>query len=258
MANGNTQKSTGDRPRQSAVSTILLLLLILLILLLIAAATERTDILKFAGVTFWPSSALLLQSRLSESSLLARADSKAAAGVATVVDARLQAYYERAGGASALGAPLGVMVKTNGLEAQWFEYARLELHPDQAGGYRIERGRLGAEALTTANLPKQAPFESRAGARFFPETGHGLVEPFLSYWERAGGVEGLGYPISDQLQAVSVDGLIVRAQYFERGRVEQSNSIGELRLTPLGRILQLQQRPPDYIPPIAPTPVPAP
>jgi hypothetical protein len=254
MANGNTQKPTGDRPRQSAVSTILLLLLILLILMLIAAATERTDILKYAGVTFWQSSALLLQPRLSESALLARADSKAA----TEVDPRLRAYYEQAGGASALGAPLGVMVETHGLAAQWFEYARLELHPDQAGGYRIERGRLGAEALTTADLPKQAPFANRAGARFFPETGHGLVEPFLTYWERAGGVEGLGYPMSDQLQAASVDGLIVRAQYFERGRVEQSNSTGELQLTPLGRILQLQQRPPAYIPPIAPTPIPAP
>jgi preprotein translocase subunit SecG len=36
--------------RRSAISAILLLLLILLILLLIAAATERTDILKFAGL----------------------------------------------------------------------------------------------------------------------------------------------------------------------------------------------------------------
>jgi hypothetical protein len=36
--------------RRAAISAILLLLLILLILLLIAAATERTDILRFAGM----------------------------------------------------------------------------------------------------------------------------------------------------------------------------------------------------------------
>src|SRR5262245_56426627 len=118
MANGNSQKSNEDRARQSALSTILLLLLILLILLLIAAATERTDILKFAGVALWRSSALALQARLNGSPALAISNGKAAnVASSSEVDSRLQAYYEQAGGAAALGQPLGVMIETNGLEA---------------------------------------------------------------------------------------------------------------------------------------------
>jgi 4-amino-4-deoxy-L-arabinose transferase-like glycosyltransferase len=43
------------------------------------------------------------------------------------------------------------------------------------------------------------------------ETGHLVEEPFLSYMRTAGGVEGIGYPLSDAL-----DGPNGREQYFER------------------------------------------
>jgi uncharacterized integral membrane protein len=42
--------------RRAAFSAMLMLLLMLLILLLIAAATDRTDILKFAGMVLVPGS----------------------------------------------------------------------------------------------------------------------------------------------------------------------------------------------------------
>ncbi|HEU4324871.1 MAG TPA: glycosyltransferase family 39 protein, partial [Roseiflexaceae bacterium] len=49
-----------------------------------------------------------------------------------------------------------------------------------------------------------------------PETGHLVVEPFLSAWRAAGGVDGLGFPISDALD--QPEG---RAQFFERGLLVQ-------------------------------------
>ena len=51
--------------------------------------------------------------------------------------------------------------------------------------------------------------------RPFPETGHSVQGPFLSYWEANGGLAVFGYPVSDELWE---DGRVV--QYFERNRFE--------------------------------------
>ena len=59
--------------------------------------------------------------------------------------------------------------------------------------------------------------EAMAGMdeRFFPETGHTVSDNFLDYWNRFGGLELFGYPISD---AFEWNGMTV--QYFERVRME--------------------------------------
>ena len=51
--------------------------------------------------------------------------------------------------------------------------------------------------------------------QFFPETGHTVVDPFLTYWERTGGLDSYGYPLTE---VINEDGLQV--QYFERARFE--------------------------------------
>ena len=53
------------------------------------------------------------------------------------------------------------------------------------------------------------------GERFFPETGHTVSANFLAYWQRFGGLELFGYPLTEELQE---DGRAV--QYFERARFE--------------------------------------
>jgi hypothetical protein len=58
------------------------------------------------------------------------------------------------------------------------------------------------------------------GNRYFPETGHNLSGPFRTYWERNGGVNVLGFPITEEFDAPSSDGKIYRQQYFERARLE--------------------------------------
>jgi lipoprotein-anchoring transpeptidase ErfK/SrfK len=54
---------------------------------------------------------------------------------------------------------------------------------------------LGRDALPTTARAQQA--ETSYG-RYFAETGHNLREPFLSRWNQAGGVNGLGMPISEE------------------------------------------------------------
>ncbi|PZS00981.1 MAG: hypothetical protein DLM69_05680, partial [Candidatus Chloroheliales bacterium] len=68
--------------------------------------------------------------------------------------------------------------------------------------------------LVTLNDP---PVASRAGeaARLYPETGHTLAEPFLSYYDAHGGLALFGYPLTEATQQ---NGYLT--QYFERERFE--------------------------------------
>jgi hypothetical protein len=55
------------------------------------------------------------------------------------------------------------------------------------------------------------------GKIYFPQTGHFLGGAFRSYWERNGGVEVLGYPVTEEFYR-NADGRV--AQWFERARLE--------------------------------------
>ena len=73
---------------------------------------------------------------------------------------------------------------------------------------------LGLAMLLGAVPPAPAAAQ---GKLYFPQTGHFLGGAFRSYWERNGGVELLGYPVSEEFVR-SADGCV--AQYFERARLE--------------------------------------
>ena len=51
--------------------------------------------------------------------------------------------------------------------------------------------------------------------RFFPETGHAIAFGFKDFWEKNGGLQIFGYPLTDEVQE---DGRTV--QYFERAKFE--------------------------------------
>jgi hypothetical protein len=55
---------------------------------------------------------------------------------------------------------------------------------------------------------------------YFPETGHNLFGGFRVYWERNGGLQVFGYPITEEFSAPSSDGKTYVQQYFERARLE--------------------------------------
>ncbi|MFP4441296.1 MAG: hypothetical protein ACLFVO_29030 [Chloroflexaceae bacterium] len=65
-------------------------------------------------------------------------------------------------------------------------------------------GRLGAEWLTISGrtwLPgNETPINSPE-CRFFPQTGYNVCGWILGYWERNGGLERFGYPITSGVEA---------------------------------------------------------
>jgi hypothetical protein len=74
--------------------------------------------------------------------------------------------------------------------------------------------------LATAALPS-TPHEPAAGELAFPETGQSLGEPFLSAWQRAGGLGTLGLPRTAPFVERNLDsGQEQLVQYFERGRLD--------------------------------------
>jgi hypothetical protein len=62
--------------------------------------------------------------------------------------------------------------------------------------------------------------QSNERVRPFAETGQSVREPFLSYWERNGGLPIFGLPISGEQTATGMDGREYRVQWFERNRFE--------------------------------------
>lgn len=62
-----------------------------------------------------------------------------------------------------------------------------------------------------------APAQAQANQIYFPQTGHFLGGAFRGFWERNGGVEIFGFPVSPEF-VQQRDGRV--AQYFERARFE--------------------------------------
>ena len=84
---------------------------------------------------------------------------------------------------------------------------------------------------------------------YFAETGHSVCGEFLHFFETYGGVESLGYPLTEE---IIVDGWTV--QYFEKGRLErhpENEPAYRLTVGWLGDLLHRRR------PPIAPASIPA-
>ncbi len=124
---------------------------------------------------------------------------------------------------------------------QWFERARLELHPRLRAPYDVLLGRLGAERLLQLGVDwwtlPAAPARTQ-GCLYFEETRHNLCnqqsdEGFMHYWSTNGlefdGLPGtshaeslalFGYPLTEAYMETNPDGDIVLTQWFERARFE--------------------------------------
>lgn len=131
-------------------------------------------------------------------------------------------YWENNGGLPVFGYPITpVSVETvDGWTGpvQWFQRDRLEDH----GLDGILAGRLGAALLELQGRPwfTFAPASTAPqDCRYFLETNHSLCEPFLSYWERNGGLERFGFPITEPF-IEEIDDWEGAVQYFERRRME--------------------------------------
>jgi len=130
-------------------------------------------------------------------------------------------YWEQFGGLAAFGYPISEEFVANGVTVQYFERARFEWHPGAwPARFDVLLGRLGVESAQHDGLLATAPFQplsaqSDANCTFFPPTGHRLCFGFRGYWQTHGGLEILGYPISEEFRQNGVT-----VQYFERARLE--------------------------------------
>jgi hypothetical protein len=146
------------------------------------------------------------------------------AETAQCISGPIRAYWERSGGLPIFGYPISPQrvetVEGQQLSVQWFERDRLEDH----GAQGVLAGRLGARLLELTERPweyfaKRDLSERPAGCLFAEPTGHTLCEPFLSYWQRNGGLMRFGYPVTQPFTE-TIEEKSYTVQYFERRRME--------------------------------------
>lgn len=162
-----------------------------------------------------------------------------------VVRGRFLSYWQQHGATEILGLPISserIEQGTNGrlYPVQWFERARLELHPENEPPYDVLVGLLGVNILRQRGLDwRTFPSVSNAPAecRYFAETRHSLCSPFLAFWEQHGGLPVFGFPLSEPFYEQSADdGQTYLVQYFERNRFEHHPEFDPPNDVLLGRL----------------------
>ncbi|HMA35644.1 MAG TPA: N-acetylmuramoyl-L-alanine amidase, partial [Chloroflexia bacterium] len=141
--------------------------------------------------------------------------------------APLRDYWQRYGGLAQFGYPLSEPLTetlTAGPDSvsrdylvQYFERARFEYHPENAGTPdAVLLGLLGVHFQAPA-----APVPPSLDPGTVYLNGHNLGGVFRRYWQAHGGLFVNGYPIGEAQDEVSpTDGQTYRVQYFERVRME--------------------------------------
>ena len=100
-----------------------------------------------------------------------------------------------------------------GVMVQYFEKARLDLHPEAPEELRVQQAPLGDLIYEVG--PPIPLGDNPAPCRTFAETSLPVCFTFLEFFEKHGGVAQFGFPISS---LEDQEGRIM--QYFQRGRLE--------------------------------------
>jgi heat shock protein HslJ len=165
------------------------------------------------------------------------------------ISGQIRAYWEQNGGLAVFGYPIAEQrveqVEDRTLQVQWFERDRLEIQADGT----LTAGRLGARFLELQgrpweSFPKEPPAPpTTPECRYFEVTGFNVCLSIRTYWERNGGLERFGYPISP-VMGETIEGKVYSVQYFERRRIEihpENNPPYDILLGLLGReVLNMQ------------------
>lgn len=122
-----------------------------------------------------------------------------------------QAFWEAHDGATMLGAPVTGLIFEGNVPVQYFEQARLERRDDS-----VVLGALGRERSRWRSLPTLA--DDGDSARF------------RRFWEAHEGALLLGEALGGPLWEAS-NGVSVRVQYFEHGRLEVRTGFGANTIT---------------------------
>ncbi len=131
-------------------------------------------------------------------------------------------YWQSHGGVAQFGYPITDELFEDGRTVQYTERTRFEWHADlRDTPNEVLLSLLGNQLAAGRGDSAFKRLASPTSGSFFPQTGHTLQEPFLSYWQRNGGLPVYGYPISEAFSEKSpTDGKVYQVQYFERNRLE--------------------------------------
>lgn len=127
-------------------------------------------------------------------------------------------FFDTRGGLRIFGYPQTALFYDphDGFWVQYFDYARMEWHPENLDPYRVQLSLLG-DILGHSQPPgsglPRSPLDT--SGRVFEETGHWVPGIFLQFFNQNGGLEIFGYPVSDLHE--EEDRLV---QYFQRMRME--------------------------------------
>jgi len=141
---------------------------------------------------------------------------------------------------------------------QWFERARYEAHPENKAPYDVLLGLLGVTltegrgavdpATKQVRTPADAAFvgidkpgDTSATKVWFQETRHSVSGKILETWNKYGGLQQFGFPLSEQFKEISTDGKTYDVQYFERNRFELHPEIADVNYQVLLGLLGVQQ-----------------
>lgn len=170
-------------------------------------------------------SAALLLAIVPIGSAAAQSDSRCFPETGFCISGPIRRYWERNGGLAVFGYPITAQ-QTETVESvwtgpvQWFERDRLEDHSNQ--GLGVLAGRLGARYLELDGRPWTFGSGTPTAAdclNFSQQTGYSTCGVFRNYWQKNGGLERFGYPITD-VQLETIEGRNYQVQYFERRRME--------------------------------------
>jgi hypothetical protein len=128
------------------------------------------------------------------------------------------AFFDQRGGLDLFGYPIQNVGAENGITVQYFQRARMELHPGQPAAYRVQLGLVGMELRQVVDPAVPQRLLPAAGDRtrqYFPETGQVVGGSFLEFFRARGGLDIFGYPISGEATEGGVT-----VQYFQRARME--------------------------------------
>ncbi|MCS6882597.1 MAG: class F sortase [Oscillochloridaceae bacterium] len=161
------------------------------------------------------------------------------------IGGRIREVWERGGGLMVFGFPItglqAEVIEGRALMVQWFERARIELHPDLPFPYDALIGRVGAEALARHATTRTVASTAMIGeCRVFAETGFSVCGEFLAAWLGGGAdldgdgalTEGeslalYGLPLTPPRTEQLSDGRAYVVQWFERARFELHPEIAE-------------------------------
>nr|MBC7244888.1 hypothetical protein [Chloroflexota bacterium] len=133
------------------------------------------------------------------------------------VQGEFLAFFDKYGGETIFGLPRTEEFIQDGLKVQYFQRARMEYHPYNPLPYQVQLTLLGdllgyrSPPISSSSIPPA----NHPQRRYYPQTGHTLSYTFLEYFDRHGGLDVFGYPITELM----VEGGIV-VQYFQRGKME--------------------------------------